>query len=92
LVFENGALDFIYHHLCPLPLLPARKVGKQVAPVGRKGPGPWGCGLWAIPVVVGRPARPSKLKNQARDSCPEAHCPEVQCPDFNTRVGLPGGL
>jgi len=26
---------------------------------------------------------PSKLKNQVRDSCPEAHCPEVQCTDFN---------
>ena len=26
------------------------------------------------------PARPSKLKNQVRDNCPEAQCPEVQCP------------
>ena len=30
--------------------------------------------------------QPSKLKNQVRDSCPEAQCPEVQCPDFNSGV------
>jgi hypothetical protein len=55
--------------------------------LSNRGRGGWGFAVYRMD--VGTP--PSKLENQARDRCPEAHCPgvqspRVQCPDFSSGV------
>ena len=73
---SHREIDRLHH----CPDLTAR-VSKRGRPQSLK-LGPWEGLLYRM----GLGTRPSKLKIQVGDSCPEAQCPAVQCSNFNSEL------